>query len=258
MREPSVWMVRNSAHKFALDPFRGCKLHGTATYGVTASMDGSRLSVFVRPLCCTALLALLAACSTAQQHGTLTIAAQRPDSLKPGDLSKAGLAFVTPLTVTGQEQDRAALCLIFSQIFEELRPGVHVIPLTETLSGINRAGLADDYKRFMANYHGGELLDKTSLMQVSKATGVRYIAQLKMASFSQESEDRFGVLGLHLVDTKKSSIRLSLQIWDSEDGSIAWEGAHELYMARETLVANPISFRSVVEASARTLIAEVP
>lgn len=211
-----------------------------------------------RLLCAAALLTLLPGCLTMQQHGTLTIAADRPDSLKPGQLTKSGLAFVTPLTVTGQEQDRAALCLIFSQVFEELRPGVHIIPLTETLSNINRAGLADDYKRFMANYHGGELLDKTSLTQISKATGVRYIAQLKMANFQQESEGRFGVLGLQIVDTKKSSIRLSLQIWDSDDGSIAWEGAHELYMASDTVVANPISFRTVVEASARRLITEVP
>ena len=205
-----------------------------------------------------AAVASTAGCSTLQENGTLTVAAARADSLKADDLNSYGIAFVTPLTVTGQEQDRASLALIFSQVLQQMRPGVHVVPLTETLGDINHAGLAEDYKRFMANYHGGELLDKSSLKQISQATGVRYIAELKMASFLQESEDRFGVLGLHLVDTKKSSIRLSLQIWNSEDGSIAWEGAHELYLASDTLVAKPISFRSVVEASARKLVAKIP
>jgi hypothetical protein len=204
------------------------------------------------------LLVLLPSCSTMQQHGTITIAPATGDSLKPGQLQQFGIAFVTPSTVTGQEQDRSALCLIFSQILTELRPSVHVVALTETLSSINRAGLAEDYKRLMTNYHGGELLDGPTLAQVGRATGVRYIAQLKMASFQQESEDRFGVLGLHVVDTKKSSIRLSLQIWNTEDGSVAWEGTHELYMANETLMANPIPFRSMVEASARKLIANIP
>jgi len=203
-------------------------------------------------------VALMAGCSTLQENGTLTIAAPRADSLKANELDSYGIAFVTPLTVTGQEQDRASLALIFSQVLQQMRPGVHVVPLTETLGDINHAGLADDYKRFMANYHGGELLDKSSLKQISQATGARYIAELKMASFLQESEDRFGVLGLHLVDTKKSSIRLSLQIWNSEDGSIAWEGAHELYLASDTLIAKPISFRTVVEASARKLVARIP
>jgi hypothetical protein len=204
------------------------------------------------------LALFLPACSTMQQHGTITIAPKSADSLQSGDLQKFGIAFVTPSTVTGQEQDRSALCLIFSQMLAELRPSVHVVPLTETLGAVNRAGLAEDYKRLMTNYHGGELLDFATLAEVGKATGVRYVAQLKMANFQQESEDRFGVLGLHVVDTKKSSIRLSLQIWNTADGSIAWEGTHELYMANETLMANPIPFRAVVEASARKLIANIP
>jgi heme-degrading monooxygenase HmoA len=204
------------------------------------------------------LIALLSSCVISQQHGTVTIATTTADSLKPGDLAKFGVAFVTPSTVTGQEQDRPALCLIFSQILEELRPSTRVVPLTETLSSINRAGLAEDYKRMMANYFGGELLDRASLAQVSKATGVRYVAQLKMASFQQESQDRFGVFGLRLVETKKANLRLSLQIWNSEDGSVAWEGTDEMYLANETMKENPISFRSVVEASARSLIAKLP
>jgi heme-degrading monooxygenase HmoA len=201
--------------------------------------------------------ALLLACST-QEHGTITIANERADSLKPRDLANFGIAFVTPSTVTGQEQDRPALSLIFAQILEELRPGTHVVPLTETLSNVNRAGIAEDYKRMMANYHGAELLDSVSLAQVSKATGVRYIAQLKMATFQQESQDRFGVFGLRLVETKKANIRLSLQIWNSEDGSVAWEGTQELYQAHETMKENPIAFRTIVEAAARSLIARIP
>lgn len=202
--------------------------------------------------------AVLAACSTVQQNGTMTIAAKTPESIKPGELSQFGVAFITPSTVTGQEQDRSALCLIFSQILEELRPGTHVVPLTETLSSINRAGLSDEYKRLMTSYHGAELLDRGPLAEIGKATGVRYIAQLKMATFQQESQDRFGVLGLHVVETKIANIRLSLQIWNSEDGSVAWEGTQELHMSHETLREDPISFRSMVETSARKLIAQIP
>jgi hypothetical protein len=221
-------------------------------------MTESGRGALLRAACLALLVALLASCSTSQEHGTLTIAAKRSDSLKADELSQHGVAFITPLTVTGQEQDRSALCLIFSQVLEELRPGTRVIPLAETLSLINRAGMADDYKRMMASYHGAELLDRGSLAQVSKTTGVRYIAQLKMASFQQTSQDRFGVLGLKVVETKMANIRLSLQIWDGTDGSIAWEGTQELYMSYETIKENPISFRLTVETSARKLIAQIP
>lgn len=208
--------------------------------------------------CMGMLAGFFISCSTSQQHGTVTIAAKGADSLKSGELVRYGIAFVTPSTVTGQEQDRAALSLIFSQELAKLRPGMRVVPLTETLSSINRAGLAEDYKRMMATYHGAELLDHASLIEVSKATGVRYVAQLKMASFQQESQDRFGVFGLRVVETKKANIRLSLQIWNSDDGAVAWEGAQELYMANETLAEDPISFRTIVETSARSLISELP
>jgi hypothetical protein len=113
------------------------------------------------------LIAILSSCSSYQKHGTITVATKRADSLKAGDLASFGIALVTLSTVTGQEQDRPALCLIFARVLEELRPGTHVVPLTETLSSINRAGIAEGYKRMMANYLGAELLDRTSLAQVS-------------------------------------------------------------------------------------------
>ncbi len=193
-----------------------------------------------------------------QVHGNLTVAAPTPTSLKPGELARYGVAFVTPSSVTGQEQDRPALCLIFSQTLTAMRPDTHVVPLSETLSSMNRVGLADDYNRLLATYRGAELLDRTLLTQVSKATGVRYVAQLKMALFQQETQGRLGVFGLRLIETKKANLRLTLQVWNSEDGSIAWEGSQELYMAFETIKEDPISFHEIVEASARDLIAKLP
>src|ERR1700752_3708787 len=78
---------------------------------------------------------LLAACSsTAQLYGAQVIAAPTAASLKSDDLTSFGIAFVTPSTVTGQEEDKAALALAFSQTLEQQRPKVHVVPLTETLT----------------------------------------------------------------------------------------------------------------------------
>lgn len=224
--------------------------------GTGTSLGGAvRRTALVAAL---ALPAMLMGCSTLQNHGTVTVASTGVVALKPADLHDFGIAFITPSTVTGQEQDRSALCLIFTQVFEELRPGTRVSTLTETLGRINEAGLAEEYKRMLAGQTGAELLDRASLAQIGRVTGARYVAQLKMAAFHQDSQDRFGILGLHLVDTRKANIRLSLQIWNAADGSVAWEGAEELYLAYESLEASPISFRRMVETSARELIARVP
>jgi len=204
------------------------------------------------------LATLAGGCSTLQHHGTVTVATAGVPGLKPGDLRESGIAFITPSTVTGQEQDRSTLSLIFTQVFSELRPETRVSTLGETLGRINGAGMAEEYKRMLAGLVGAELLDRQSLADVARVTGVRYVAQLKMAAFRQESQDRFGFLGLHLVDTRKANIRLSLQIWNSADGTVAWEGAEELYLAVESLEASPISFRRMVETAAREIIGKIP
>lgn len=213
-----------------------------------------RIASWIAPV----LLAMLAGCSTLQHHGTVTVAGPGVGALQPGNLRGYGIAFITPSTVTGQEQDRSALSLIFTQVFEDLRPQTHVSPLSETLGRINEAGLAEQYKGMLKGMIGAELLDRESLAQIGKATGVRYVAQIKMAAFHQDSQDRFGILGLHLVDTRKANIRLSLQIWNTVDGSVAWEGTEELYLAMESVQASPIPFRTMVETAARELIGRIP
>jgi glutamate synthase domain-containing protein 2 len=204
--------------------------------------------------------ALLAAgcATTSQTYSAQIIAAPSSASLKRGDLAGFGIAFITPSTVTGQEEDKPALALAFSKSLEEQLPNVHVVPLTETLTSVNRAGLFENYRRMITEYRDSGLLDRTALEQVGKATGARYIALLNMASFQQVYHDRLGVLGLRVLQTKEANIRITLQIWNSLDGSIAWEGSQELHMASETAAESAVSFGSVVEAAAKALAAKFP
>ncbi len=206
-----------------------------------------------------ACVLLLAGCSsTSQMYSAQIIAGPSSVSLKPSDLADFGIAFVTPSTVTGQEEDKPALALAFSKTFEERRPNVHVVPLTETLTSVNRAGLSDSYRRMIVEYRDSGLLDPAALAQIAKATGARYVALLNMAGFQQVYHDRFGVFGLRVLQTKEANIRLTLQIWNSLDGSVAWEGSQEIHMASETAAESAVSFESVVQAAAERLIAQLP
>lgn len=202
---------------------------------------------------------LLAGCgTTSQMHSAQIIADQSSASLKSGDLESFGIAFVTPSTVTGQEEDKPALALAFSRALEKQRPKVRIVPLTETLTSINRAGLFENYRRMIIEYRESGLLDPTALAQVGKASGARYIALLNMASFQQTYHDRLGIFGLRVLQTKEANIRLTLQIWNGLDGSIAWEGAQEIQMASETAAESTVSFWSVVQAATEKLAAKIP
>lgn len=169
-----------------------------------------------------------------------------------------GIAFITPSSATGQEEDKQALALAFTGMLQQVRPDLRIVPLPETLSAVNRNGLTSDYRRMFEDYRLTGIFDRETLKKVASVTGVRYLAQLKLGAFRQESKGRFGMLGIRMLETKTSTIRLFLQIWDSHDGSVAWEGSQESTVSHESLAEEYVSLKSIVEESARDLVARLP
>ena len=90
------------------------------------------------------------------------------------------------------------------------------------------------------------------------AAGTRYLAQLKLQGFSQGSKDRFGFLGLRLVETQYADVRVFLQIWDTRDGSIAWEGMQELRISLDSTSDQPVMLRELLRKTAQDLVARLP
>lgn len=176
------------------------------------------------------------------------------NNLRLDQFNTAGVAIITPTSITGQEEDKQALALAFTGVLQELRRDMQVVPLPETLSAINRAGLTDAYKRMYEDYRLTGIFERETLQKIGKVTGARYLAQLKLAAFRQESKGRWGLLGIRMVETKSSTIRLFLQIWDSKDGSVAWEGSQESTLSHESFKEEYVSMRSMVEESTRDLI----
>ena len=202
------------------------------------------------------LLLLLAGCTT-DPHFYPTLQ-QQVISLGKGDLEAGGLAFITPSTVTGQEQEKEGVALTFAEVMRRERPAVRVVTLAETLGAVNRAGLADSYRHMYEHYRDTGLFPDEVLRQVGKAAGTRYLAQLKLQGFSQGSKDRFGLLGLRLVETQYADVRVFLQLWDTRDGSIAWEGMQELRISLDSTRDAPVMLRELLQRSARDLVARLP
>ena len=206
-------------------------------------------------LALTALMLALAGCAGTQVYPSLQ---QQGISLRPGDLEKSGLAFITPSTVTGQEQEKQAVALTFSDVIKSERPSLRVVTLAETLGEINKARLADEYKRMYDDYRDTGLLSAKTLQRVGAATGVRYLVQLKLQGFGQGAKERFGILGLRVVETQYAHVRLFFQIWDSRDGTIAWEAMQEMHVSQESVSEEPVMQRAVLERTAHDLITKLP
>ena len=180
------------------------------------------------------------------------------NNLRSQEFKAAGIAIITPSSTTGQEEDKQVLALAFTGVLQNSRPDLRVVPLPETLSAINRAGLTSEYKQMFEDYRLTGIFERETLRKVAKVTGTRYLAQLKLAAFRQESKGRWGLLGIRMMETKSSTIRLFLQIWDSNDGSIAWEGAQESTLSRDSFAEEYVSIKSMVEESSRDLVGHFP
>jgi len=202
-------------------------------------------------------LLLLAGCATVgnQIHPTTLY---KNLTLQPGALQQHGVAFLTPYTVTGQEQDQQAVALIFAEHMQVRLPAVRVLSLPESLAAINRAGLAPEYRKMVEDYRETGIFPRDSLNKVGRAIGTRYLIQLKLAAFSQDMRERVSIVGIRLFQTLHANIRLYVQIWDAETGASAWEGSEELSYAYDSSAEMPVTFRRVIEEAAQQLIQNLP
>ena len=53
-------------------------------------------------------------------------------------------------------------------------------------------------------------------------------------------------------------MRLFFQIWDSQEGTVAWEATEELHYARDTVSERQLTLPRVVGRAAEDLIAKLP
>jgi hypothetical protein len=209
----------------------------------------------IKILTAVAAAALCLGCAIPQAYHSIQ---QQTFSLEPKDLAQHGLAFITPSTVTGQEEEKQAVAITFSEVLYTERRDIPIRTLPQTLSAVNRSGLDEEYKQMFEDYRSTGLFKRQSLQKISSATGMRYLGQLKLSGFSQGSDGRFGFFGLRLVNTRQASIRLFFQIWDSADGSIVWEGCSELQYAMDTPLEETVTLKRVLELASMRLIAHLP
>lgn len=179
-------------------------------------------------------------------------------SLSASLLKHEGLAFMTPSTVTGQEQEKQAVAFVFYNTLKEERSDLKFISLPETLSAINRAGLAVEYEDMYRDYRDTGVFRPDILKRIAESTGTRYLAQLKLAGFHQGASNRLGVFGLRMIETRKATLRLFFQVWDGQKGEIAWEALQELNWSEEKVSEEVVTLQTVIAEAAKNIGKRLP
>lgn len=207
-------------------------------------------------LCC--LLAMVSWVCSGCAPQVYSKVSHKDFSLSVELLKENGMAFITPSTVTGQEEEKQAVAFIFTDTLKRERPDLRIVTLPETLSAINRAGLADAYRQMYGDYRDTGIFKRDMLEKIADQTSTRYLCQLKLSGFRQGSSGRFGVFGLRLMETKYATLRLFFQIWDAGTGEIVWEAVDELNWSEDSVVEKTISLQTVIEEAAIKIVDRLP
>ena len=221
-----------------------------------SASDNDRVATDIAARSWWAVLLVILLCSCAPQIASEI--SHNQSTLTGDDLREGGIAFVTPSTVTGQEEEKQAVAFIFASTLIEQRPDLLIIPLPTTLSMINRAELADAYKEMYKEYRDTGIFTKDTLEKIAEASGTRYVAQLKLAGFTQKSTNRFGVFGLRMIQTQSATVRIFFQLWDASDGAISWESVAELSWAEEKILEDPVTLQTIMVRAAEDIAENLP
>lgn len=162
------------------------------------------------------------------------------------------------LSASGSDGYKRVLGDSFSRALRLTHPEIPQVPPQEATSLLNRDNLADEYTHMLHDYETSGILRKESLQRIGKSLDVRYLIQLSLLQYTQDTSTRFSILGIRFLETRASTLRVFGQIWDTSSGAIVWEGSSEVTLAGEDIREKPISFEEVATRAWQELIKRLP
>jgi hypothetical protein len=171
---------------------------------------------------------LLAGCDPPYLSDTYATSTPRPASFDLSALPRmpvAVLAFVAPGNLQGFSP---TLSYALSGALAEVTPPIREIPTDETLNQLTDKGLAVEYADMLAGFARNGMLDRQRLRRIGSGLGSRYVLLPGVAQFNEEILDKFETAGIKLLRNRVTTLRLWLQLWDSQTGHIVWESSGEV------------------------------
>jgi hypothetical protein len=202
-----------------------------------------------------AVVMLLAGCDPSYLSDTYATSTPKPASFDPSDLARMSvvvLAFVAPGNLQGFSP---TLSHALSGALAEVTPPIREIPTDETLNRLTDKGLATEYADLLAGFARNGMLDRQRLRRIGLGLGSRYVLLPGVAQFNEEILDKFEAAGIKLLRNRVTTLRLWLQLWDSQTGHIVWESSGEVTTA--TVFLSPKQTVALEQTTKRLLVSMI-
>ncbi len=174
------------------------------------------------------------------------------------DLSNGKIGFLTTTVGTGEEKYRRITMNILAEVIEKNRKDLKIVPPSLGFSLINSKNLTEVYARGKRDYEVTGIWDREVLRKIGEAMGVRYLIQPELIKFERWTNTRINLVGIRLMETRESTVRVFMQIWDAETGAIVWEGASEATFAKDSLKSKPVEFEDIIRIAWQDLVNKLP
>src|SRR4051794_7649348 len=179
--------------------------------------------------------ALLASCAPPYLSDTHTTATPRSPSLDVTELAREAVVTVGLLSPAGLQGFNPTLSHALMAALSEASPPIRGIAAHETINMLNEQGLAAEYGTLIAGFGRGGVLERKPLQRIGSALSSRYVLLPGLAEFNQAIIDRLSIYGWNFIQSRVTTLRLWLQLWDTQTGKIVWESAGEVTVASKLL-----------------------
>lgn len=179
--------------------------------------------------------ALIVGCSPLYLSDTHTTSTPRPQSFNVTELAREHVATLGLLTPAGLQGFNPPLSHALNAALSEASPPIRGIPAHETVNVLNQQGLATEYGTLIAGFGRGGILEREPLRRIGSALSSRYVLLPGLAEFNQVIIDRLSISGWNIIQSRVTTLRLWLQLWDTQTGKIVWESAGEVTVATKLL-----------------------
>jgi hypothetical protein len=199
-------------------------------------------------------LVLLTGCDPPYLADTYAASTPLPKSFDTSELARtpvAVLAFVAPANLQGFSP---ILSHALSGALTEVNPPIREISTDETLNRLTDQGLATEYADLRAGFARNGMLDRLRLRRIGSGLGSRCVLLPGLAQFDEEILDKYEAVGIKLLRNRVTTLRLWLQLWDSQTGHIVWESSGEVTTA--TVFLSPKQ-TVALEQTAKKLLARM-
>jgi hypothetical protein len=179
--------------------------------------------------------ALLAGCTPLHLSDTHTTSTPKSQFFNVAELAHEPVATLGLNSPAGLQGFNPPLSHALIAALSEASPPIRGIAAHETVNMLNEQGLAAEYGTLIAGFGRGGILERKPLQRIGSALSSRYVLLPGLAEFNQVIIERLSIYGWKFIQSRVTTLRLWLQLWDAQTGKILWESAGEVTVATELL-----------------------